>query len=101
MESYLISDNHDTLVGLKMAGISGEILTEPHAIIEKMEALLEDPNIGMIIVTTQVKKLVESALLEMKMKQNTTLIVEVPGPNDTIPKDFITKYIRESIGLKL
>lgn len=101
MESFLISDNHDTLVGMRMAGVSGEILTEPQSIIEKIDALIEDPKIGIIIMTSEIKKKVEEAIVERKNTHTTTLFVEIPGPKDTISKDFITRYIRESIGLKL
>lgn len=101
MESYLISDNHDTLVGMKMAGVSGEIIKDPQSIIEKIDALIDDPKVGIIVVTTEIKKKVEAAIIERKNMHTTTLFVEIPGPKDKISKDFITRYIRESIGLKL
>jgi V/A-type H+-transporting ATPase subunit F len=101
MISYLISDNQDTLVGMKMAGVQGEIILEPEAIIRRIDELLLQPEIGLIILTYNIKNKVAEAVMERKLASKDTLIVEIPGPNQKINTDFITKYIRESIGLKL
>jgi V/A-type H+-transporting ATPase subunit F len=101
MESYLISDNEETLVGMQMAGIRGEILTDPEAVLHKIDQLLEDPQIGLIILTQRIKQSIEEEVMIRKMQSRNTLIVEIPGPKDKSQPDFITKYIRESIGLKL
>jgi hypothetical protein len=39
--------------------------------------------------------------MKRKLISRETLIVEIPSPGESIQSDFITKYIRESIGLKL
>lgn len=101
MESYLISDNEETLIGMRMAGISGEILSDPEQIINKIDELIETPNIGIIILTHTIKEMVEDEVMERKLGAKETLIVEIPGPKEGMKSDFITKYIRESIGLKL
>ena len=42
MRSYLISDNIDTFVGMKMAGIEGIVLHEKEEIVKKIEELKKD-----------------------------------------------------------
>ncbi len=101
MESYLISDNVDTLQGMRMGGIQGEIMTDPKAVIKKIDALIKDPQIGIIILTHKIKSEIEVEVMKRKLNANKTLIVEIPGPKQVVEKEFITKYIRESIGLKL
>lgn len=101
MESYLISDNEETLVGMQMAGIQGEILTEPDLVLKKMDSLIAQADIGIIILTQNIKSLIEEEVMKRKMVSRQTLIVEIPGPNDKSQPDFITRYIRDSIGLKL
>ncbi|MBI9015044.1 MAG: V-type ATP synthase subunit F [Clostridiales bacterium] len=101
MESYLISDNEETLIGMKMAGISGELLTENHEILARIDELILDPKIGIVILTHKTKEKIEEEVMIRKLQSRETLIIEIPGPNESIKKDFITKYIRESIGLKL
>lgn len=101
MESYLISDNEETLLGMKMAGISGELLTENLEILDRIDELILDPKIGIIILTHKTKEKIEEEVMTRKLQSKETLIVEIPGPREAIKSDFITKYIRESIGLKL
>lgn len=101
MKSFLISDNEDTLLGLKLAGIDGVLMTDDEAIIKKIDALIKTPDIGIIMLTHQIKVRLEEEIMTRKLQARETLIVEVPSPGETIEKDFITKYIRESIGLKL
>ena len=101
MESYLISDNHETLQGMRMAGVLGEIINDKELIIKKIDELIEDQDVGIIILTHKTKMLIEEEVMERKLKTKETLIVVIPGPREKIESDFITKYIRESIGVKL
>lgn len=101
MESYLLSDNDETLQGMRMAGILGEVLDDKELIIKKIDELILDSNIGIIILTQKVKNLVFEEIMERKIQAKDTLIVEIPGPKEKIREDVITNYIRESIGIKL
>ncbi len=101
MESYLISDNIDTLQGMRMGGVSGEIINDSLEVIKRIDELIDDPNIGIIILTHKIKSQIEDEVMERKINSKETLIVEIPGPNQSVESNFITKYIRESIGLKL
>lgn len=101
MRSYLITDDKDTMIGMRLAGIGGEMLTDPEAILKKIDALIEDPKIGIIMVTEGVMERAEEAIMQRKMRSNETLIVQVPGADGRMDTDRISRYIRESIGLKL
>ncbi len=101
MESYLISDNEDTLLGLNMAGVRGEVMTDDELIIKKIDELIDNPEIGIVILTHSIKVRIEEEVMARKLHAKNTLLVEVPGPGESIQSDFITRYIRESIGLKL
>lgn len=101
MKSYIISDNSESLQGMSLAGIDGETIIEKELIIKKIDELIKNPNIGIIILTQRTKMLVEEEVMLRKLSSTNTLIVEIPCPREKIQNDFITKYIRESIGLKL
>ena len=101
MKSYIISDNEESLQGMRLTGIDGEIIREKELILEKIDKLIKNPSIGIIILTQGIKILVEEEVMIRKLSSTDTLIVEIPCPREKIQSDFITKYIRESIGLKL
>lgn len=100
MKSFLISDNIDTLVGMRLSGVHGIVCNSREEIISTIEEKIKDDEIGIIIVTDKVKKLAEDEIMEYKLKLDKTLIVEIPSIGSKYKKDYITKYIRESIGVK-
>lgn len=101
MKSYLICDNEDTLIGMKLAGMSGECLSDRGEILKRIDKLLLDPEIGIILITEAIKKMAPEEIMASKLKSKRTLIVEIPSVGTTYEQDFITRYIRESIGIKI
>lgn len=100
MESYVICDTNETLQGMRMAGILGEILSDKQKILLKIDELINNKEIGIVILTHTIKAGIEDEVMERKLKNRDTLIVEIPGPDGFIQKNFITKYIDDSIKVK-
>tara|TARA_Y100001933_G_C18859701_1_gene505377 strand:+ start:372 stop:683 length:312 start_codon:yes stop_codon:yes gene_type:complete len=103
MKSFLISDNKETLIGMRLTGISGVILDNEEQVVQKIDALIKDEEIGIIMITGGIMEMAEEAIMERKMEASETLIVQIPGTHDEegADDDRLTRYIRESIGLKL
>ena len=73
---YLISDNIDTLTGMRLAGVDGIVVHER----EELPDLID----------------------EIKLERTMPLLIEIPDRHGTgRKKDFITSYVNEAIGLKL
>ena len=51
MKMYLISDNSDTLAGMRLAGVPGVIVHEKDELKRALESAFEDPDIGIILLT--------------------------------------------------
>jgi ATP synthase, subunit F len=102
MVSYLISDNTDTLVGMRLAGITGVILHEKNEVLEEFKKCLSDKNIGILILTEKIFDLIPDDVMQAKLKRKFPLIVEIPDRHGLRrDEDFITKYINESIGISI
>lgn len=101
MKSFLISDNKDTIIGLRLANIEG-ILAETKEQIEKyFFASIKDKEIGIIIITEKVFNQIKEEVLELKRSGDSKLIVTIPDRTGLNDKNFIMKYIKESIGIKI
>lgn len=102
MKSYFISDNHDTWVGLRLAGLEGVLLHEQTEILAKFKQLLNDPNIGLIIITEKIMDIAPDEIMDYKMKHKTPLIIEIPDRHGSSRKeDRMTRYIRDSVGIRI
>ena len=102
MKAFVISDNHDTVVGMRLAGIDGVVLHEREEISSKLKALVRDNNIGIIIITEKITDIVKEEILEYKTKRTIPLIVEIPDRHGSNRGDnTIMSYVRESLGIKV
>ena len=102
MISYLISDNTDTLVGMRLAGITGIVLKTREEALEEFNSCLNNKEIGILILTENIFKLIEEEVMSAKLKNIFPLIVEIPDRTGlkTDP-NFSTNYINESIGINI
>ena len=69
MKSFLISDNEDTLVGLRLSGIDGNLVSTKDEIKEVFREALKDRDIGIIILTEDVFNEIKEEVLKVKIKK--------------------------------
>ena len=102
MKFFLISDNTDTLMGLRLVGIEGVVLHERQEFLETLEEKMKDPSIAIILVTTKLIELCPDNISEVKLKQPKPLIVEIPDRHgESKIGETIDSYVSEAIGVKL
>lgn len=102
MRAFLISDNIETRVGMRLAGIDGVIVHEREEVLREIRSALKDKEIGIIILTEQVAEGARDDVNRLKIEMSTPLIIEIPDRHGSIrDKDRITRYIKESIGIKM
>ncbi|MCX7841820.1 MAG: V-type ATP synthase subunit F [Clostridia bacterium] len=102
MKMFLISDNIDTQTGMRLAGIEGVVVHEEHEVREALENALGMKTTAVILITEKLARLIPDYIKHVKLNVKYPLIVEIPDRHGTSrPADSITRYIKESIGLKI
>ena len=101
MRYFVISDNTDTPVGLRLAGIEGVVVRSREEARAALNEAFADPTIGILLVTERLAEQCADQLAPRKMEGRTPLVVEIPDRQGVRAQDSITKYIREAIGVKL
>ncbi len=101
MKSFLISHNKDTIIGLRLAGIEGALAETKEEVEFYFSKAAQDPNIGIIIITEKVFEEMKEEVLELKRTGNSKLITTIPDRTGLRDKNFIMRYIKESIGIKI
>lgn len=102
MQFYLISDNTDTMVGMRLAGVRGEVVHDALALRRALEKPLEDPKVGIVLITGKLMSLCREEINRIKLVRQSPLIVEVPdrhGGGDV--SETLLSYVEEAIGVKL
>lgn len=102
MNVFLISDNTHTLTGMRLAGVEGVVVHTREEILDELKKVKESLDIGILLITELLAEKVQQELDEMKLSSSLPIIIEIPDRHGSRrPPDFLTRYIRESIGLKI
>ncbi len=102
MKFYLISDNVDTHMGMRLAGIDGVVVHTPDEVQAAVERAVRDPEIGILLISDKLAALCPGYLNEVKRLHRQPLISEIPdrhGNGDVT--GAMEKYIAESIGVRM
>ncbi len=102
MRSYLISDNRDTLVGMRLAGIEGVVVHERAEVLSALKTAIETKDTAVVIITEKLARLCPDQLREIKEKVQVPLLVTIPdrhGGTDLTAS--ISKYLSETIGIRI
>ena len=102
MKFFLISDNDDTLIGMRIAGIEGVVVHTKDEVLSALKKAVGDENIAVVLMTDKLVKLCPDRVNDIKLHKRRPLIVEVPdrhGEGDAISS--ISRYVEEAIGVKI
>lgn len=97
---FLISNDEDTLVGMRLAGIEGKYVSGKDELISTLEETGRNRDTGIVLINTSLAATLDKELIEFK-KNSHYLIVEIPDKDGKSAGDGITKYVRDAIGLKI
>lgn len=102
MRFYLISDNVDTQVGMRLAGIDGVVVHEAAEVQKTLKEAMAMDDVAVVLITETLRTLCSDFIYQLKLNQKRPLIVEIPDRHGNgRTKDSITRYVREAIGIKI
>lgn len=102
MKMYLISDNIDTQIGMRLVGIDGCVAHDSETIEAEIKRAIGDKDLGILILTEKAAAQTQNYINNLRLTLHTPLIIEIPdrhGSRDIAGS--INKMVQESIGLKL
>ena len=102
MRMYLLSDNNDTLTGMRLSGVEGVVLHDEESVRQKIDELLKEEDIAVVMITSTLMNFVRETVYELKLKCRQPLFIEIPdrhGNGQT--KDSISKYVKDAIGVDM
>ena len=102
MKMFLISDNVDTLTGMRLAGVEGCIVHERAELRKALEDAIANKENGIILLTEKFGREFPDIIDDVRLNRRLPLLIEIPDRHGTGRKpDFIPSYVSEAIGIKL
>ncbi len=102
MKMYLISDNTDSCIGMRLAGIDGVVVEGRQQFAEEFNKAIDDKEIAVVLLTRKAVDLDSELVEKTKISRSVPLIVEIPDKYGRGEEsNSITKYVRDAIGLNI
>lgn len=102
MRFYLISDNVDTQMGMRLAGIEGVVVHEPAEVKEALVRAMDDKSVAVVLMTEKLVRLCSETVYDLKLNRKSPLIVEIPDRHaEESIAEKISGYIEAAVGMKL
>ncbi len=91
----------EAVQGFALAGVHGQIATTREEVHRALDEVLQDADIGILLITNETAALAQTRLANLKLRSKTPLIIEIPGPAG-IPADQQTlkEIIQRAIGVR-
>ena len=98
MKLFLLSNDSDTLTGLRLAGIDGSLVATEDDLNKALESLQMRSDIAVVLITRTLSSMFPSEIDALK-RNNKLLVCEVPDmAHPTVDTDSITRYVAAAIG---
>lgn len=102
MKFYLLSDNVDTVMGMRLAGVPGELIHSADELKTSLDAAMSAEDVGVVLVTQKLVSMCREYIYDIKLKTTRPLIVEIPDRHGGAGvSDAMLGYVRDAVGIKL
>lgn len=102
MKFYVISDNIDTYMGMRLCGMPGTVVHEPEEVRQALDTAMADPETGIILMTTKTLSLCRETVYQYKLERKSPLIVEIPDRHGSGNiGESIGQYVQQAIGITI
>lgn len=102
MKFYLISDNIDTQMGMRLAGVEGVVAHTVEEVSAALDNAFANEDIAVVLMTEKLVKLCSDRVYSLKLNCSRPLIVEIPDRHgNSSVSEAISRYVGEAVGIKL
>ena len=102
MRCRLISDNTDTLMGMRLAGMEGVVVHERAEVLAALSEAMHMEGVAVVLLTEKLAALCEAEVQELKMHTAVPLLVVIPDRHGTSDMTAaISRYLAETVGIHI
>ena len=92
----------EAVLGFSLAGVQGVAATSTEEVNNALDSALESSDIGIILVTQDVARLIQTRMDQLQLRSTIPLVVEIPGPEGMGPdQPSLSDVVLRAIGVKI
>ncbi len=94
--------NPEAVQGFSLVGVHGQPASTADEVNRALDSALAHKDIGIILITMDVSRLVEARMDRLKLRSTVPLVVEIPGPEGVSPdQPSLSDIVLRAIGIKI
>ena len=98
----LVIGHPEAVLGYSLAGVHGQVASSAEEANQALDKALATPDIGIVLVTQDVSKLIEGRMDYLRLRSTIPLVVEIPGPEGIGPdQPSLSDIVLRAIGVKI
>ena len=98
----LVIGHPDAVLGFSLAGVDGRPVSTAEEADQALDEALAARDIGIILVTQDVARLIHARVEDLKLHSTVPLVVEIPSPEGVSPDEpSLSELVLRAIGIKL
>ena len=98
----LVIGHPEAVLGFSLVGVHGQTATSAEEANQVLDSALASPDVGIILVTDDVARLIEPRMAQLKLRSTVPLVVEIPGPESALSdQQVLSEVVQRVIGIKL
>ncbi|MBO6301301.1 MAG: V-type ATP synthase subunit F [Ruminiclostridium sp.] len=102
MKCFLISDNNDTLTGMRLAGIEGVVVHKRGEVMDALSEVTKRDDVAVVFMTKKLTELCGEEIYQMKLTLRKPLIVEIPDRHgDSHIAETLGGYVSDAVGIRI
>jgi V/A-type H+-transporting ATPase subunit F len=102
MRCWLISDNADTLTGMRLAGVDGVIVHTREELLPALQQAMQTEEIAVIMLTEKLSALAAGEITAQKSRNALPLVVTIPDRHgSTDMTASISRRLAETVGIHI
>ncbi len=92
----------DAVLGFSLAGLKGVPAKTAAEVNAALDSALANRDLGIVLVTSDVAKLIGPRMDQLKLRSSVPLVMEIPGPEGVSPdQPTLNELVFRAIGVKI
>ena len=98
----LVIGHPEAVLGFSLVGVAGKAVSNAAEANQALDEALSSSDIGIILVTQDISKLIEARMDNLKLYSTVPLVVDIPAPEGVSPdQPSLSDIVLRAIGVKI
>lgn len=97
MKLFIIG-HEDTVLGFSLIGVEGFATDDATEALRKLEELMSEGDVGLILVTAGIARRMGPKLEEIEVDATLPVILRVPAPGEPLDRPSVRDMVRQTLG---